>query len=132
MSDDTARDTRPQVFFMLVSAAIFGYFGWMTVWAQQLLPMTAILKWSLRIGSIAFAVAAGLAFAGGMLGPLLYAVAGVVTSILFVVVAVMDWANATHSTGIPPFLLLLFAAWNGYGSVAAIAEVRAGRRPDAG
>ena len=30
----------------------------MTVWAQQLLPMTAILKWSLRIGSIAFAVAA--------------------------------------------------------------------------
>jgi hypothetical protein len=134
-------DIRSQVFFMLISAGIFAYFGFGSSWAHQLtntnppklLLMVVLLKWSLRLGAIAFGTAALLSLAGWLAGPLLYAVAGLVTSVLFVVVAVWERTNPQgYFSGVPALLLLVFAAWNGYGAWNGLTSVLAMRRAGAG
>jgi hypothetical protein len=142
-----AADVRSQVFFMLISAGLFAYFGFGSSWAHQLtnttppklLVMVVVLKWSLRAGAIAFGIAALLSLTGALAGPLLYAVAGLVTSALFVVVAVWEKTNPQgYYSGVPALLLVIFALWNGYGawsglvSVAAMHRARSGSRTDHG
>jgi hypothetical protein len=116
---------------MLISAAIFAYFGWRS-WAHQyniattpatIIPMVVVLKWTLRGGAIAFVIAALLTWGRSMLGMLVYALAGLVTSILFVIVAIWDWNNSQFVSGVPPILLLILALWNGYGSWLGLREV---------
>jgi hypothetical protein len=123
--DASSFDVRSQVFFMLLSAGIFAYFGFGGSWAHQyttttppvLLPMVVLLKWTLRMGAVGFALAAAISLAGSIFGPLLYAVVGLVTAILFVVVGVWEVTNAQgYYSGVPAILLFIFAAWNGYGS----------------
>lgn len=124
-NEERTQAVRSQVAFMLIGAAIFAYFGFATGWAHQrttttppqLLVMVVVLKWTLRGGAIAFGLSALLAMTGAVAGLLLYAVAGLVTSVLFVVVAVWEWTNPQgYFSGVPAILLLIFAAWNGWGS----------------
>ena len=49
---------------MLISAALFGYFGFYTSWnttgiTGQFLPFVAIIEWSLKGGAIGFAISGG-------------------------------------------------------------------------
>ncbi|MHC5023754.1 MAG: hypothetical protein ACYTGG_07570 [Planctomycetota bacterium] len=137
MADNAAADVRSQVFFMLISAGIFAYFGFVTSWAHQytattppvLLPMVVLLKWTLRVGAVAFGVAALLSMTGSIVGPLVYALTGIVTAAAFVVVAVWEWTNPQgYFSGVPAVLLVIFAAWNGYGSWSGLQEIRTWRR----
>src|SRR5262245_16625951 len=97
-SRSISSDARSQVFFMLVSAGIFAYFGYGSSWPHQyttttppvLVPMVVVLKWTLRAGAIAFGASAALALAGSILGPLLYSVVGLLTAVLFVVVGIWE------------------------------------------
>ena len=130
---------RSDIFFMLISAGIFAYFGFGGSWTHQntvatatqpsqFLVMVAVLKWTLRGGAIAFGVAALLSMMGTIAGPLLYAVAGLLTAILFVVVAIWEWTNPQgYYSGVPAILLLIFAAWNGFGSWTSLKEILASR-----
>lgn len=121
-----------QAVWMLIAAALFGYFGFYMGWAHryttqtppQLLMMVAALMWSLRIGCIAFAVAGLLALVGAPVALLLYAVAGLGTAIVFVAVAVWDLTTPQYYSGVPAFILLIFAAWNGFSSVQGLREYR--------
>lgn len=120
---------------MLISAGVMAYFGFASNWAHQftsasapqpnmLIPMVVVLKWTLRAGAIAFAVAAVLSLIGLAAGPLLYSVAGLITALLFVVVGIWEMTNSHgYFSGVPAILLFLFALWNGYGAWMGLSEI---------
>jgi hypothetical protein len=118
---------------MVLSALVFGFFGFFYTWSSrgaqgEFVLFPALLGWTLKVSSILFLLAAGLTIAKLVVGNLLYALTGVVGAGLFVVVAVMDIADQAH-TIMPyaPVVLVLFAAWNGYGSWLSLRAVLAGR-----
>lgn len=117
---------------MLLSAAIFGYFGFATHWnyhsglTGEFLLFVALLDWTLKGSAIAFGASALLTLANRVLGNLIYGVVGLIGAIMFVVIAGMDYADTKHRA-LHPLLLLIFAAWNGYSSFAGLRAMRSGR-----
>lgn len=133
MQPDSRTDgVRSQALWMLLAAALFGYFGFFMGWSQrytpdqppQLLMMVVALMWSLRIGAIAFATAGVIALSGSPLGLLIYALAGITTALVFAIVSVWDWTTQDYFSGINPLLLIIFAAWNGLSAVQALNDWR--------
>lgn len=106
---------------MLLSAAIFGYFGFFIgltgqTAAGQTVFFFSLLVWTLRVSAIGFIVSALLTFVQPIAANLLYAVIGLGAAIGFAVVGIMDLMDAQHGAAVPPILAFLFAAWNGYGA----------------
>lgn len=137
MNQNSQIETKSQVFFMLISGGIFAYFGFANSWVHQytnttppvLLPMVVLLKWSLRIGAIAFGVSALISFTGSVFGPLLYAIVGLITAVIFAIVAIWEWTNPNgYYSGVPAILLIIFAAWNGFGSYSGLREILNARK----
>ena len=137
---------RPRSFagpgIMFLSAAIFGFFAfggyfgvgisWSHTIAGQFLFYAFLLDWTLKISAVAFLVAAIVTFVRPFFGNLLYSIVGLAGAVSFLVVAFLDWQDKQYTTGVPLFLLLLFAAWNGYGSLVSLRELfghRSGRDP---
>lgn len=121
-------------FVMLFSAAIFGVFGFymlkpLNSQGQAILFMV-LLTWTLRISAVLFLLSALVTVARPVFGNLLYSLVGVVGAGLFVVVVIMDVADTKNQT-VHPLLLLLFAAWNGYGSWVSLRSI-IGSREHAG
>jgi hypothetical protein len=119
---------------MLLSAAIFAYFGFSTTWLHhsvstgQFLLFVAILDYTLKATAIAFGVAAAVSITvSPVAGNLIYGVSGLISAILFVVVAILDWLDPQH-TAMSPVLLLIFAAWNGYSSTIGLMSVLSSRQ----
>ena len=118
---------------MLFSAAIFGYFGFSRDWSApfpdgQVILFMVLLGWTLKITACVFLLSGILVFFRSIAGNLLYALAGIGAAGLFVVVAVMDLTDTTHM--IMPYgevVLLLFAAWNGFGSWSALRSILGSR-----
>ncbi len=118
---------------MLLSAAIFGFFGFYRDWSApfpdgKVILFMVLLGWTLRISAGVFLLSGILALAKPVLGNLLYALAGIGSAGLFVVVAVMDVTDTDHM--IMPYgvvVLLLFAAWNGFGSWSALRSILGSR-----
>ncbi len=117
---------------MFLSAAIFGYFGFATSWnynstlTGEFLLFVALLDWTLKGSAIAFLVAGILTFVQPLAGNLIYGLAGAVGAALLLVVAGLDFLDKQH-TALHPLLLLIFAAWNGYGSFSGLREIFARR-----
>lgn len=120
---------------MLLSAAIFGFFGFYYVQGStlnasgQLVPSWFLVKWTLRGAAILFAIAAGLTVVRPWSGNLLYSVCGLLSAALFVVILVVDYLDKQHAAPIPPVLLAIFAAWNGYGAWTELRAVLRVKRP---
>jgi hypothetical protein len=128
-------DSRSAIFFMLLSAGIFGYFGFSTTWLYtgvngQFLLFVALLDWTLKITAVAFGLAVVLTFILPWLGHAVYAVFGLLGAIMFVVVAILDIMDTQH-TAMSPLLLFIFAAWTGYGSWTGLQEVLSQRAASA-
>src|SRR5689334_290392 len=108
---------RSQAVYMFISAALFGYFGFIGDWSHQmtlptatppntLIPMVVLLKWTLRVGSICFALAGVLSAAGQLIGVSINCLAGMVTSVVFLIVAIWEWTNPQgYFSGVPAILL---------------------------
>ena len=123
---------------MLFSAAIFGFFGifyidWNAVGVDgQVVLFRVLLGWVLKISAGMFLLAGVIAFARPVIGNLLYALTGVASAGLFVVVAVMDVTDTRHGfMPYGPVVLMLFAAWNGYGSWSALRSILRSRDTEA-
>ncbi len=104
-------DRKPDAFSMILSAAIFGFFGFIHLSPQQInTPMTAVV-WTLRIGAAAFALCALLALLGRRESEALYQIAGGLTVIAFLVLGLwlLLGPGLGWQTGV---LLLIFALWN--------------------
>jgi len=118
---------------MLLSAAILGFVGFSRDWSApfpdgQVILFMVVLGWTLRITACVFVLSAILAFPKPTAGNLLYSLAGVTSAGLFVVVAVMDVTDTDHM--IMPYgvvVLLLFAAWHGFGSWSALRSILGSR-----
>ena len=113
---------------MFMSAAIFGYFGFSTIWLHtgsdgQTLPFVIILEWSLKGGAVGFALSGMLSLIASRPGEFVYAIVGIISSIGLVIAGVLDIRDTAH-TAMSPILLFIFAAWNGFSSVDAIRRLR--------
>ena len=115
---------------ILLSAAMFGFFGFFYLdWNKpfpdgQVVLFMVLLGWTLKISALVFLAAGILAFLSPIAGNLLYALAGVGSAGLFVVVAVMDLTDSAHMImPYAPAVLLLFAAWNGFASWSALRSI---------
>ena len=112
---------------MLLSAGIFGYFGFMLAFPEvdrttgAMIPLVVTLKWTLRITAVAFALAAFLTMAAPRPGNIVYAAVGLVSALMFLVVAAWD-LSSPYGSGVHWFLLVVFAAWNGFGSWSGLRE----------
>lgn len=135
-------DTRQRAQFagpgiMFLSVLLFGWFGfgfqlglpfginWNTPGVDgNPVLFRVLLGWTLQISSIAFLVSALVTFAAPMAGNAIYAVVGLVSAALLVVVAIMDIIDQQHGI-MPygPFVLFIFAAFNGWGSLQGIRAV---------
>jgi hypothetical protein len=115
---------------MLVSAAIFGYFGFGVTWLTtsgingQFLPYVAIFEWTLKIGAIVFLLSGLLTFMQPLAGNALYAVASVLSAIAMAIVLVLDFMDKQHRV-MPEIVLLILVVWNLYGSWSSMREVLA-------
>lgn len=121
------------IVMMVLSAAIFGFAGFGmgltdTATDGNTVFFFALLLWTLRIGAIAFLACAAATFASARAGELLYAAISLITAAALAAVAIMDLMDATYAAAIPPVLLLLVAAWNGYSSIQELLV----RRPEPG
>jgi hypothetical protein len=124
---------------MLFSAAVFGFFGFMMSFPEidvqtgKTIPLVITLKWTLRVAAIAFFAAAIVSMIAISPGNLLFSFIGLCSAVMFVVIAIWDLSSPFHS-GVHPFILLIFAAWNGYGSWMGLQDIfarRAARVPPA-
>ncbi len=122
----TPRRGGEDLFGLLLSVLLFGYFGFFTSWAHEraldgtLLPMVVLLKWTLRAATIGFALAAVLVLARRRESDLVAGVVGLLSAIAFAIVAVWDFSNPQYSAGPPEILLAVFALWNGYVSLISL------------
>lgn len=129
MSDQ--RPTPLEPWAMLLSAALFAYFGFFAGIGfntpgvnGQVVPFRPLLGWTLRGAAIAFLVAGLVTFAARRPGVILYAVVGLISAVLFAVVVVMDLLDAQHGLfPYAPLILGAFAIWNGYGSIMGLRDV---------
>lgn len=119
---------------MLLSALIFGYFGYGVTWIHQspitgqLLPYVVILEWTLKVSSVAFVVSAILTLVSAPAGNFLYSAVSLAGGALFVLVAVWDFADTQHQAA-SPVLVLFFGLWNGFGAVAGLRQALAALKP---
>ena len=116
---------------MILSAAIFGFFGFFYIQWNPVSPINnnylwfvAMCEWTLKISAVAFAAAAGLTVVNKVAGNVVYSVVGLASAAMFVLIAVLDLMDSQHTiAAYAPFVLLLFAAWNGYGSFSSLREL---------
>ena len=113
---------------MFISAALFGYFGFVHSWDTagldgQFLLFVAIEEWTLKACAVGFGLAGVLTFIAPRPAEFFYAIVGLLSAAGFVVAAVLDLSDP-HHTAMQPFLLFLFAAWNGFGSLTSIRSLR--------
>jgi len=109
------------IVWMILSAALFGYFGfsgrilWPNVVGGDPNWISIVLMWTVRITAIGFAAAAVLVLVHRLIGNLIYSSVGLLSAAMFGVVLVWHFTTDAHAP-ISPILLLIFAALNGYGS----------------
>ena len=109
---------------MFLSAAIFGYFGYWLAWDHtgvdgQTLAFVLIEVWTLRLCAAGFALSGLLTYFQPRQGEYLYAAIGILSAVAFVIAGVLELLDEQHAA-IGPFMLFIFAAWNGFGSITSL------------
>jgi len=119
----------PDVLGPLLSAAIFGYFGFLSGTTSQVtnsagdtVPLWVGSLWILRLSTVLFAGAAGLAMARAPIAGLASGFAGLAATLGLLVILVWDQLDTQYMFACPGWLLAIFIAWNGYHSVRTVRE----------
>lgn len=121
------RDSATELFLMFIGAGLFAYFGFATQWMHQsavtgqTLAFVVLLDWTLKISAGVMAVSIVLYFLHRPFARIVYALIALLSAVSFVVVAVLDWMDPQH-TALHPIILILFAAFNGYGAFMSLIE----------
>lgn len=119
---------------MFISAALFGYFGFFmglshTNSLNQFVLFFALLDWTLKGTASGFILGGLLTLVLPVIGNLIYGLTGLLSAVFFILIAVLDIMDKQNAGAAPPVLLLIFAAWNGYGSWFGIRAVITLLRP---
>ena len=118
---------------MFISAALFGYFGFFigflhTNFQGTFILFFALLDWTIKGTAVGFGLGGVITLFKPLFGNIVYGLTGLLSALMFVTISVMDFMDPHNMTISLPFLpgpipLLLFAAWNGYGSWFGIRAV---------
>lgn len=108
---------------MFLSALLFGYFGFIAFAPNPSLLLFQLVLWTLRIAAIAFAATGVLTVLRFRLAAPVYLLVSVLTVIMFLVLGVWHFVDPkiANQNG---FLLLIFAAFNGWGVMEEIRFLR--------
>ena len=124
---------REDVFGLVISVLLFGYFGFLqglsttTTPGGPVVPMFAVFVWTLRIAAVGFLMALALQLLRrGRLAVLVAGVVGLLSAVAFLVLGVWDLMDDSLALALSPLFLLLFAAWNGYVSWGSLSTLRRG------
>ncbi|MEM7228289.1 MAG: hypothetical protein AAF432_05660 [Planctomycetota bacterium] len=126
-------DSGYDMFFMIVSAVLFAYFGFYlnlqtTNSSGQTVPLWVYFAWLMRGACIGFVIAIVLKFIAGALGDLVYFIMGILCGVGLLVLGIWDVRDTTYIAPLVPFWAFVFAAWNLWGSVAGLRAIMARRR----
>ncbi|MFZ9880704.1 MAG: hypothetical protein ACO3QC_04810 [Phycisphaerales bacterium] len=125
----TKRDTELDVLGPALTAAVFGYFGFIAGLATtgndgETVPLYTAFVWSMRVVALGALVAVLLALSGNRRAAPLYLAIMVLTTVCPLGCAIWDLADTTYNLASPPILLIVFAIWNGYCAFGAARELR--------
>lgn len=116
-------------FAAAISAAIFGYLGFLaglsTEDASGPVALWIAFLWSMRLGCVAFALSAALAFARDRRARIASGALGMLAAVALLAIAVWDLADGAHAAAMNGWILLLVAGWNGFESFSALRAARA-------
>lgn len=120
---DFQPDARPDLLAPILSAAIFGYYGFFAGLATigrdgEPVALWIAFVWALRGAAVLFALSAAVALAKARVGLLVYGASGVVATGGLLAVFVWDLASP-DGVAIHPAILLILIVWNGYGSLTS-------------
>lgn len=124
--DPTGADrgrTVDDVFSLLLSTLLFGYFGFLYGLTDRaapdgpVIPMFATFLWTLRLSAIGFAIAFVLALLRQPVANIVSGVVGLLGAVAFLGLAIWDWMDPAYGLRLSPIVLVLFAMWNGYSSL---------------
>lgn len=123
-------DRRPDALGPMLSAAIFGYFGFFTGLssddgAGNIVPLYITTVWVLRIGAVLFAVAAMFALSGMREAGLFAGVAGAIATLGLAAVTAWSMIDPQHDIAVNHLIMIICIVWNAYSSFVSI---RAGLR----
>jgi len=125
--NDQARFGLVGPFVMLISAAIFGYFGFSPTFSHtsattgQFLLFVPIYEYTLKASAIAFVICAGVTFIRPVIGNLLYSLCGIGCAAGLATAGVMDLLDTQHTVQ-DPFLVFLFAIIILFVSIASLRD----------
>ena len=115
------------VFGPLVSAAIFGYYGFVDATVRQTTDSagkTVLLwlgsLWILRVTTLLFMGSTVLAFRNDRKTDLLYGAGSLLATLGLAVILVWDQVDTNYQTVFHPLILLVCIVWNGYGAVQTL------------
>jgi len=117
-ADPRATLVRREANAMLISAAIFGFFGFIYL-GQPMGTLYAVIVRSLQGGAIGFLLAGLLGLAGIRAAIPIYLFVSIVTAVIFLVCGVLLLV-VSGFTDINGFLLIVFGLWNGASTLRSL------------
>lgn len=122
-------DSRVDAFGPLLSAVLFGYFGFLSADVRQTADdagNTVLLwvgtLWIVRISTVLFAASAALALGGDRRTDLVYGASSLLATAGLAAILVWDQLDTEYQTVFHPLILLICIAWNGYGSIQTLRD----------
>ncbi len=126
---DHRSDHAPDAFGPLLSAAIFGYYGFLNGTVSQTtgnqgetVALWVGTLWILRLAAVLFAVCAVLALRGDRRTNLIYGAGGLAATAGLAAILVWDQLDSNYQTAFSPLLLVIFVAWNAYASGSTLRD----------
>jgi hypothetical protein len=118
------------LFSPLISAAIFGYYGFLNDTVRdviddqtgQTVPLWIAFLWSMRLVAVLFLISVGMAMLRKRGSLFVSGLAGMTAALMLAAFAVWDAMDEQYMLAAPGWLLVLFAAWNGYASAGTLRD----------
>ncbi|MDI9403490.1 MAG: hypothetical protein QM516_06415 [Limnohabitans sp.] len=121
---------QPDIFSPLISAAIFGYYGFLNDTVRdvtddqtgQTVPLWIGFLWSMRLVALLFVLSVVMALRRTRGSLFVSGLGGMLAALLLAAFAVWDAMDQQYMLAAPGWLLVLFAAWNGYASAGSLRD----------
>ena len=118
-------DRGPDVLGPLLSAAIFGYFGFFTGLQSDdgsgtVVPLFLTTVWVLRVSALLFLAAAVIAILGKSRAGLFAGIVGAIATLGLVVVTAWSMLDPDRDIAVNHLIMILCILWNAYSSFSSI------------